>query len=58
MGKVWWDGKKIKADNPAIMGMLKNSVTGGKSVEDGVEFLVRLPVLLKSGYVSARKVSK
>lgn len=57
MGRVWWDGKKVQASKPQILALLRNAVTGGKSLEDGVDFLERLPVLLKSGYVTARKVS-
>lgn len=56
MGRVWWDGKKITADNQSIIHMLKGQVIGGKALDDGIEFLEKLPALFKSGYVTAKRI--
>jgi hypothetical protein len=57
VGRVWWDGKKIQSDNKGLLSLLASSCTGGMSIDDGVEFIKRLPELFKSGYVTAKKVN-
>ncbi len=57
LGTVWWDGKAIKSSSDKLLRMLKDLPIGGKSFEDGVEFLKILPRLSKTGYLAALKVN-
>lgn len=56
-GKVWWDGKQIRSDKPAIIRMLKQVHYAGKSFEDGLDFLHHIRGHFGSGYVTMNKVA-
>ncbi len=58
IGYVWWDGKKIDSDNPSLLDGLKDRMSDGVTFSDGKEFVQRLPLVYKNGYIRARKVSK
>lgn len=61
MGNVWWNGKKIEADDPSLLEFLKSSTISTQEGElclaDGIDYLTALPTHFRS-YVSARKVVK
>lgn len=56
MGRVWWDGKNIKASDKKLIAMLKDIHHSNKDFSDGLEFLKVIPAYFRSGYVTMNKV--
>ncbi len=58
IGHVWWDGKNIDSDNASLLEGLKDRMAGGTTFSAGKEFVQKLSLVYKNGYIRARKVSK
>ena len=59
LGNVWWNGKKVEAEESSLLSLLKQTKIRGDgevlTIEDGIEFLKALPDYFRS-YISAMKV--
>lgn len=52
---IWWDGRKVDSDSPAILASLKNISIMGKRITDGLAFFNNLPFHFKNGYTGLRR---
>ncbi len=60
LGRVWWDGKIIRADSWKLLhrlqGLIIHDGRAALTYKDGLSFLLALPKHYRNGYVTVRKV--
>lgn len=55
MGRVWWDGKEIQSDSPALIDLLKSATIGGLTFDDGARMLRELPQHFRGSYITVKR---
>lgn len=56
IGYIWWNGKTTKTSVKSLESSLKGISIAGKSITDGYEFFQNIPLHIRGGYVSLKKV--
>lgn len=56
IGHIWWDGKVIGCTIPSLYTSLKSSTIGGYHFNDGYEFFQKIPLHVRGGYTSVKKI--
>jgi hypothetical protein len=56
IGYIWWTGKTTKTSIKSLETSLKGISIAGSRITDGYQFFQNLPLHIRGGYVSLKKV--
>ena len=56
LGYIWWNGKTTKTSIKSLESSLRNITIAGTTIGDGYEFFKNLPLHIRGGYISIKKV--